>query len=289
MDDRHFDTWVRLLAIGGSRRRLLKVLLGLGGAAAIGGILPESETDAARRPTPTPKPLKCPGKQVPVNGVCTCPDGLTKCGPDCCTAGGQCCDNACCYGTCYGEELCCPSNHLVCNGVCLAAAECCADADCPNGQCIDNRCTCVPRTCADFPGFCRSSQDDGCGGVLDCSGNCPDEQSCLTGWAPDAFCAPNAPVCLTGQTWCPGGSNQARCGASSQPEFGCLCVTDIFGTDQCISGQPNLEGNVCGACTDPQDCADTFGGSAANWVCTPYSDTCGNTCAPGTGACGAAC
>ena len=51
---------------------------------------------------------------------CCCPLGFEKCGPDCCTAGSipapqpghsECCDQACCIGTCYGEELCCPTNN----------------------------------------------------------------------------------------------------------------------------------------------------------------------------------
>ena len=73
MDDRRFDALVKAVATGTTRRSLVKGLLGLGGAAVIGSSLRESEVDAARRPTPTPKPVTCPGQQVPVNGVCTCP------------------------------------------------------------------------------------------------------------------------------------------------------------------------------------------------------------------------
>ena len=70
--------------------------------------------DAARRPTPTPVPPRCPGNQIPGNGGCVCPAGLSKCGPACCNPSAtgathsECCDNACCKGHCYGEELCCP-------------------------------------------------------------------------------------------------------------------------------------------------------------------------------------
>src|SRR5689334_6521114 len=118
MDDRRFDHPVRSLANGGSRRTLIKGLLGLGGIAAVGSVALDDEVRAARRSTPTPKPPTCPGSQVWDGSACVCPSG-TQCGPDCCPAGAQCCNSACCYGTCYGEELCCPTGQLVCNGTCL--------------------------------------------------------------------------------------------------------------------------------------------------------------------------
>ena len=117
MDEWRFDRLTRLFASGASRRSVVKALLGLGGASLVGGTLLEDDTGAARRPAnPTPTPVKCPGKQVASGGQCVCPSGLSKCGPDCCNPGGigaahsECCDNACCFGTCYGEELCCPTN-----------------------------------------------------------------------------------------------------------------------------------------------------------------------------------
>ena len=82
-------------------------------------------------PTPTPKPVRCPGQQHWDGNQCACPDGSSRCGPDCCPNGqAECCDNACCYGQCYGEELCCPTGFSLCNGVCLDAGQCCSDADC---------------------------------------------------------------------------------------------------------------------------------------------------------------
>jgi hypothetical protein len=149
MDDRRFDAFVKSFASGTHRRALVKGLLGLGGAAATGGLLLERSAEAARRPTPTPKPLKCPGKQLPCAVGCCCPPGLEGCGPDCCTEDNvpapqighsECCDNACCFGTCYGEELCCPTNltsgdgppaSFVCKGAngpnCCAAEQSCCD------------------------------------------------------------------------------------------------------------------------------------------------------------------
>ncbi len=49
IDDRRFDSLAKSLAAGKSRRSVLKGLLGLGGAAVVGGTLSGQETDAARR------------------------------------------------------------------------------------------------------------------------------------------------------------------------------------------------------------------------------------------------
>src|SRR5215218_10289490 len=141
MDDHHFDVFTRSLAQRGSRRAALKALLGIGGIAAVGGITRSDDVLGARRPTPTPKPVSCPGIQTPCPTGCCCPAGNTKCGPDCCPIGqAQCCDNACCYGICYGEELCCPTGQLLCNGVCPPLGGCCTDADCTGARCQNNGC-----------------------------------------------------------------------------------------------------------------------------------------------------
>ena len=126
MDDRRFDQLVKAVASGASRRSVLKGMLGLGGAALVGSAALDADVDAARRPTPTPKPPTLSwaadsGGTGNVSASCPKAPGPYKCGPDCCTgqvtdayprpAGhSECCDNACCFGTCYGEELCCPTN-----------------------------------------------------------------------------------------------------------------------------------------------------------------------------------
>lgn len=142
MDGSRFDSLVKSLATGTSRRRLLKGLLGIGAVAGAGSAARSGSTGAARRPSATPTSTpKCPGKQTWSGGACICQAppaaGTEKCGPDCCnpTATGaahsECCDNACCFGTCYGEELCCPTGHNVCDGV-----ACCAPGQtCRNGAC----------------------------------------------------------------------------------------------------------------------------------------------------------
>jgi hypothetical protein len=169
MDDARFDALTRRFGQNGSRRALLKGLLGLGGVATAGAVL--HDTEAARRgqsgppttgPAPTfpstvfpPSPTattapRCPGIQSPCGSECCCPAGNTKCGPDCCPDGqAECCDNECCYGTCYGEELCCPTGQLVCNDVCLPPGGCCTDADCAGARCLNN--SCVPYTPTNTP------------------------------------------------------------------------------------------------------------------------------------------
>lgn len=151
MDDRRFDAFVRLLATGSSRRQLVKGLLALGGVAAAGARVPSAE--AARRPTPTPRPVTCPGQQTLQDGVCACPPNTTGCGPDCCPAGAQCCDNACCYGVCVGEELCCTP-------VCAEGA--CGDDGCggtcpcsPDKVCSQGACVCPSATAPCPDGVCR--------------------------------------------------------------------------------------------------------------------------------------
>lgn len=188
MDDRRFDALTRAFGRGGSRRALLKGLLGVGGVAAAGAVLhdtdaarrgssspsmPTSEpiqtpdlTDSAPRPTPTNPPSpKCPGSQEPCGAGCCCPAGNTKCGAECCPDGeAVCCDGACCYGVCYGEGLCCEQPRVFCavTGQCCVEGETCGDQGCAGGNCgalgaactTDNPC-CAPNVCAD--GFCVAS------------------------------------------------------------------------------------------------------------------------------------
>lgn len=208
MDDQRFDALVRGLAQAGSRRQVLRGLLGLGVIAAVPAV---QSAGAARRPEPTPKPVKCPGQQILVSGACVCPAGKAKCGPDCCPAGAECCDNACCYGTCYGEELCCPTGSIVCNGRCHAW-ECCDDGDCAANSICDpdtHTCQCLP----DCTG--KKCGDDGCGGSC---GTCPSGQVCSNG-----RCA----VCPAGTMLCADGECHQCC-------FGFLdCQLTQGGTWQC--------------------------------------------------------
>ncbi len=152
MDGPRFDRMTRDLGRGASRRTVLKGLFGIGGAAMVAE-LAFDDAESARRPTPTPKPPPTPS--------CSAEQ---QCGPDCCLPGqSECCDNACCFGECYGEELCCPTGRVVCNG-----STCCAQGE----FCIDGVCARTPPTptvlpTATPPGGCSTADDCGVCTCLD--------------------------------------------------------------------------------------------------------------------------
>lgn len=145
MDDRRFDSLVRSLAAGTSRRRMLKGMLGLGGAAIVGAPGASDHADAARRGFSGPRfPTPC----VPNCAGSNC--GSDGCGGTC----GQCAPvGAICFeGLCFG--LCDPSEGLPCCSGCLCDAVnnvCvfdqpvgtnCAEAGCPAGSFCDQSDVC---------------------------------------------------------------------------------------------------------------------------------------------------
>lgn len=268
MDDRRFDSLVKALAEGKSRRSVFKGLLGLGGAAIVGTTVVESDTDAAVRPTPTPKPVKCPGQQVPVNGVCTCPTSAPqKCGPSCCNPAGvgsahtECCDRSCCNGKCYGEEQCCPYNRTFCEASgeccpvdkphCCGAAGCCATPCCEttNGLacCEGDTPKCCPNDYCVAEGSCCTAADCGSGDCWSCV-----ENVCIT----------NQELC-TGCLECVGGTctpNNANCPVTDP------CTTSTCNADgSCATPVPNCQLPGCG--------------------CLPYDSCYTATCNPQTGEC----
>jgi hypothetical protein len=250
MDGQRFDSLVRSLASSTNRRTVIRVILGIGVTAGV-----HSTTEAARRPTPTPKPVRCSPPKVLEGDQCVCPAGTTTCGPDCCPAGAECCDNACCYGECYGEELCCPTGNMVCDGEC-GPWECCTDAECESDDCAtvvcdsDHLCRytedctlggveacCFPgEVCLDNGSCCSpncdgsSCGDDGCGGTCGCG----DGQYCAGGLCFDTcdeFDGPEA---------CPGG---CFCGSYNAQVGVCVSSQIIQPTYCTITGCP--EGSVC--------------------------------------------
>ena len=326
MDDRRFDSLAKSFASGASRRSVLKGILGLGGGALAGGIALEGDADAARRPTPTPTPVKCPGQQVPVGGVCTCPGTAPyKCGPDCCTGQdtdpypresthSECCDNACCFGTCYGEELCCPTNDRPgelppTNRICDTAGgpECCLFSD----------------FCCIIDGCCATVCTGGVSGIDNC---CPVEDLCPGG-------SESADLCCTGNTTCCHGGTNANacvdltvegncCVEGDCPDFFCqvcdeathtcqprcpgadeVCCTGQAGPGECVVGECCLAYPSCGdggeiccqgglgticvdaetcptACTTDDDCdpCQPCVGGVCVGGCTDGTTCCDDTC-----------
>ncbi len=285
MDDRRFDQLVKAAASGASRRSLLKGMLGLGGAVVAGGVALERDADAAKRPTPTPTPIRCPGRQTPVGGVCTCPGAVpNKCGPDCCTgkttdpyprlAGhSECCDNACCFGTCYGEELCCPTNLGA--GGSGPLAEFCPGGPGSVSLCCTNGTSCCgggtnQNECVDLSG-------DGCCSSGDCGlseGACSVE--CVAGQ-----CIPE--YCYEGTICC-----QGECVSSSEFD---ACPTDPNGccsreeSEACCGAAGCCRGDLCneiiGVCCSEGEQACGLGEDA----CCGAAETCCNRVCCGAGQC----
>ncbi len=254
MDGSQFDRLTRAFGSGTSRRAIVKAALGLSGAAVAGSQLTLG-TSAARRPTPTPKPPSCPGQQYWDGSKCVCPGNTSQCGPDCCPAGAECCDNACCYGECFGEERCCPTGSFVCNGECLPFFEgaCCSDSDCGEGElCASGVCQSI---CAEDGASC-SSNTDCCSGICQAGicyatygGNCPGEAN---------YCA---------------GQNAYFCNGT----ITCYCV---------------LDGNGDSICMDYFDCYDSCEQCPEGSICNFGSGCCGSEyatcivpCPPDGGGC----
>ncbi len=281
MDDRRFDAMVRSLATGTSRRAVLRTLAGLVG----GGIAASSLADAgaARRSTPSPTPApNCPGVQLPSNGQCVCPaDAPNKCGPDCCTGApgdlpgpghSECCDNACCFGACYGEELCCPYPRAFCpiTGECCPEGwTCCPDAGClPPGQC----CTaldCAYQTCQ--AAICTDARQ--CSYVPDCSaepGCCQAEVCFRSDCTAEGTCAEPEFDCTYNNN---GEQNCCEDGLTCQLDGSCVCVPNCNGT----CGGPDGCGGTC-ECASGSFC-NGAGICRACGTCAPPYATCGSSSA----------
>lgn len=136
MDDRQFDRLTRAIGSGGSRRTLLKGLLG--GAGVIGLVeIMTGSGDAARRgftgpklpDTPTVIPLtpRPPTPTAPAQGGCPCPSGYL-CVNDGCVR--QCGSLADCAGFSTVECVDVPELGMLCLSP-LVEGSCSVLADCP--------------------------------------------------------------------------------------------------------------------------------------------------------------
>lgn len=266
MDDRTFDSLVKSMATGTSRRSLLKGLLGLGGGVVAGGPMLEGDSEAARRPSPTPTPVKCPGNQIPSGGTCICPPAApNKCGPACCATATQCCDNACCSaGTqCVAEEICCPPPSGSANA-CLSAQGTCCTTECVGTA---NGFVCAPPTTTTTTSTTTTTTS-----------------TSTTSTTP--ACPPGLEICAPGQECCDTASEQYMCCGVAPNEVCCLrfqcrnqgtanefCSTCTGGVVQCSPG---------GECCDIFDEQHTCCGVAPNQVCCLRSQCIGQVCSPPT-------
>lgn len=215
MDGSSFDRWTRELAAAGSRRWFGK-RLAIASGAVIAGVAKLGASDAARRPAPTTVPVSCPGIQIWTVSGCACPVGSSKCGPDCCPDGqAECCGNACCYGACFGEELCCPSPNIVCDGVCRDW-ECCGDADCDGGICSLETHTCI---------ICSPICDGTVWGENSCGQTCE---------------------CGPGRTLLSNGTCGVPCVKSSDCLESTGCETCMYGEDGAFCTNGDMNHTTCG-------------------------------------------
>ena len=214
--------------------------------------------------------------------VITCEDGYVLSGSSCvtdatCENGEQ--DNAETDVDCGGNL--CPN--------CPTGSACGEDEDCAGGPCEDGICACAPLTCASTQ-ECAASVDDGCGGTLDCSGNCSGPDVCFN------------ERCCTPATTCPAaacGGVDDGCGGTLDCSGNCS-GPDVCFNDSCCTPRTTCPAGTCGenasnGCGGTLDCSGNCPGGEIcqnGSCCTPSatceSDQCGqvsNGCG-GTNDCG---
>ena len=170
MDDRRFDSLVRAMARGGSRRTLLKGWLGFGAMAASAAVV--HDTQAARRGYPGPQ---LPRKPTPEPGA--------DCDPSTCYGCNSCID-----GQCVGNPADCYV-HACMASVCDSDGGCRYPFDCRQGTSC-----CGPlQICNTSTGQCECNPADKCCGVQ-CNNGCV---ACINGECtePDDSLCPTVPGC----------------------------------------------------------------------------------------------
>jgi hypothetical protein len=304
MDGDRFDKVTRALASGGSRRSLLKALLGLGAAAATGkAVLSDSDarTVGTRPSVPTPKPPVPTPTRTPTLAPTPTPacSGF-PCGFDCCDAEVQCCDGECCprghecltkrfpESPLVEEEVCCPA-HRVCDA---ATTKCCPDGEvCQDNRCcrgLDAPCTSNSQCCTGPGGIGGTCLNGLCKPCADANTRCNHDDDCCSGACYAglclAGCAPPASSCDSHQDCCPGSSTgQGFCVGG----VCCLGLDDTCQTDgQCCPGP----GGAGGSCIDGicQPCADTSDSCVHDDDCCTgicIGQTCQAACSENGGVC----
>jgi hypothetical protein len=296
MDDLRFDNFARSLAMGYSRRALLRALAG-GTLAALatrfGG-----EDAAAKPPDDTcqPKPGGKCTDTIPCcsgfcdTGHCPCSGGKTLCHGACVqpskfqTDKHNCgaCGHACPKGAkCANGKCVCPEGTTVCDGTCIdldadhdncgACGEGCTYVElCSNGVCVCpeglTHCPNPAEWCYDL-----DFSDDNCG---ECGHRCFDADAknyfgpCVYGIC---GCIRTGGVCITDQHCCEGHCVGGICQPCRPPGSDCRADLDCCGdggSGRCIDGrcrccQYNADNALCNGTLNPHDviCCDNPAGS----------------------------
>jgi hypothetical protein len=176
VDEQRFDTWTRALAAAGSRRRLVRAVVG-GAALVVAGRRSVSDTRAHHG-------MAGPGDPCRTSDQCVAADAPMSCdwngygnGTTCCTYEGS---------NCADDSWCCGSN--VCSG----------------GKCTSQSYGCTGEGCACYQG---TYDPDPCDPGLVCCLNADNSGTCLPQYTCTGYGLPGddcPQYCLPGPTQCPG-------------------------------------------------------------------------------------
>jgi hypothetical protein len=263
MEGSAFDRLARAVGVGGSRRGLLRLVVGL----PLAGLLTrlDDEEGAARRKRHGRRRGHRPGKDKENRKGQRQDDGAAL-GESCssnsdCRNGKSCCSGTCvnvqnddsncgsCGNVCFGPSPTCVDGACTCTTVLCTGSGCCPSR---NDVCAQNDECCSPKTCQDIPPGDCGPQDDGCGGTITC------------------VCCPDTPCdCPPGRTLCDDFTGpKVYCTDSS-----CLCVEDVNGSSICYSGGTCY--NDTQICQTDEDCEEDYPG--AGLLCVK-AGSCGLNC-----------
>jgi hypothetical protein len=221
MDAEQFDTLIRSLVVGSSRRRVLSGLASVlsgGVPVALGGSVAAKKKHKRKRKRKRKSPSgSAAGVQSPP------PTSTTTTSPPLGTTTTSPSDG-------------CPAGRVFCRGQCRIPdfAACAAD-----GACCSNRCLAQQQRCHPCPGKTCTVDTDCCAGVMCEAGRCG---GCL---------GPGGSPCQTDDDCCYSACNALTFGFACQSFPGQRCLSDF----DCLSQDSSC---VAGRCSCPtQCCADT--------------------------------
>lgn len=227
---------------------------------------------------------------------------------------------ACCHGTCFGEEQCCPTNNrgsgaLPTHQICLSASgtECCPVEQlcCPVDGCCDTVCVGNDAEfCCRQENFCpggTESEDLCCPNNARCCGGGSNTNACLDrsvagACCPNADCGDPCLVCNLAARTCQelcGGVNEVCCSTPGGPGacvIGDCCVgaTNCGPGEVCCITVTGATACIQGTCCDSDDCpridactthrCDSVAGCIHEAVdCDDHNVCTTDTCDPATG------